>query len=854
MRKYTPLKAARGESGKARDESSKERKRKCTPTACAPCRKRKSKCDGAIPSCSSCTAVYKTECHYGGDSKLSTKGTPDAEDAGYSKTSSESTSQLAASVKALPGAQAARLIEQIQGCKDIDALAKSTQTLRFGAVEHQGEPSAEILPSPRTGVRIHYGKTSILSLRDLGAAHGTKTAQDSHSAAALEAPLEGKVNWTFAPTDLVHHLLGLYFSRIHPYHPVGAKQVFWKAFEEGDLKNCSPLLVNAILAFSCHYSDRLDVRTDPEDARTAGDQFFAEARRLLNEERSSSISTIKALAIMSLREISMGRDSSGFRYIRQSMTMIIEMGLHLSVSSEQSLSQDQTEIDERSYVFWGCYALDVAWALCTGRTPSIPNFAMTIEKEGLKSGNEDPSWEQYIQSPRRPVAPVSQTPEILYHLTGFYEITSGMLSIIFARGEQLTSETVLHCYAKFQSWYHRLPTKLQAEYLVSAETLLNLPSILLLNMIYHNCIFLLFRLATDLSFVDFDIRPWEMCRKSACNITQLMRIFRQTCSVKCCPPLVIHILFWSSVQHLEDTPDPQATQGLLEGIQDLEAMAETHPFAAQCVKIIREYPRDVEKPTADPAMQALGSVRMQTLRHKSFPGEVTGQGMVSSDARHHTVPKPGNTALVADASQASLYANQPGASSAFEPFQPDSYYHTFTPPISQTEMQWTPTSWPASDPGMVHASNEPQIPGRDGSLGGFQRPHIWQNHPGTGQSPSTSGRAARYPKQSIAVAPFSRATNDVMSSPATVPTEMNLMALEPNANTPSYPAPQNQWANHGPLDAWGQKIQKVHQSQYPAHFAGSAAATSPTSVGLQGQGQMDYGTIVHREWLPRGPG
>ncbi|KAK8167985.1 fungal-specific transcription factor domain-containing protein [Phyllosticta citrichinensis] len=646
MRTYTPLKAARGEKAKTQDESSRERKRKCTPTACVPCRKRKSKCDGSIPSCSSCTAVYKTECHYGGDSKLSTKGTPDADDGGHPKTLSESTSKLAASVKALPGAQAARLIEQIQGCKDIDALAKSAQTLRFGAVEQQREAPTEIPPSPHLDIRLHYGKTSIFSLRDLGPTHGTEAALELHAS----APLEGKVTWTFAPTDLVNHLLQLYFNRIHPYHPIGSKKVFWKAFEEGDLRNCSPLLVNAILAFPCHYSDRLDVRTDPEDAQTTGDQFFAEARRLLNEEeRSSSVSTIQALAIMSLREISMGRDSSGFRYIRQCMATIIEMGLHLSVSGERDLPQEQTEIDERSYVFWGCYTLDVAWALCTGRTPSIPNFAITIEKESLKFGNEEPGWEHYIQPPTRSVAPVSQTPEILYHLTGFYEISSGMLSIIFARGEQLTSESVLHCYAKFQSWYHGLPTKLQAEHLASTETPSNMPSILLLNMLYHNCIFLLFRLSTDLCFVDFNIRPREVCRKSARNITQLMRIFRLTCAVNCCPPLLIHILFWSSVQHLEDAPDPQAAQGLLEGIQDLEAMAETHPFAAQCVNIMREHSRKGGDQISHSAVQT------QTSRDKGFSGRVNTQDRVSPDARHPTGPKPGSIALVADAAQARPY-------------------------------------------------------------------------------------------------------------------------------------------------------------------------------------------------------
>jgi len=49
-------------------------KRRCVSTACIACRKRKSKCDGALPSCAACASVYGTECVYDPNSDHRRKG------------------------------------------------------------------------------------------------------------------------------------------------------------------------------------------------------------------------------------------------------------------------------------------------------------------------------------------------------------------------------------------------------------------------------------------------------------------------------------------------------------------------------------------------------------------------------------------------------------------------------------------------------------------------------------------------------------------------------------------------------------------------------------------------------------
>jgi hypothetical protein len=57
--------SAKKKSRSSRDAAAS--KRRCVSTACIACRKRKSKCDGNMPSCAACSSVYRTgECLVGG--------------------------------------------------------------------------------------------------------------------------------------------------------------------------------------------------------------------------------------------------------------------------------------------------------------------------------------------------------------------------------------------------------------------------------------------------------------------------------------------------------------------------------------------------------------------------------------------------------------------------------------------------------------------------------------------------------------------------------------------------------------------------------------------------------------------
>lgn len=218
---------------------------------------------------------------------------------------------------------------------------------RFGTKSAEGELSNLIgRPSiDASGVMKHYGHTSSLGLVYEGERSSVHT-QTSEI-------------WTRVTRDnnFMEHLLGIWFRWAHPFYLLFSKELFLDDMEKGRNIYCSPLLVNALLAFACAYSDRPEAREDPSDPRTAGDHFFAEAKRLLNGNDFYNLTTVQALALLGLREVSCSRDSSEFQYVGRSVRMSIELGLHLSFASS-SEKITPVELEACRITVWGCFVND----------------------------------------------------------------------------------------------------------------------------------------------------------------------------------------------------------------------------------------------------------------------------------------------------------------------------------------------------------------------------------------------------------------------------------------------------------------------------------------------------------------
>jgi hypothetical protein len=155
---------------------------------------------------------------------------------------------------------------------------------------------------------------------------------------------------------VIEHLLLLYFCWEYPIFSSLSKRHFVTDFNTSRSRYCSSLLVNAILAIGCRFSDQLEARTDPDDSNTAGMHCYAEAERLLkicHKERSVTI--IQAMGLMSTWNASRGDYRMARFYAGQSIRIATEMGLHQEKGTEK-MSQDTCEV--RNTTFWGAFMLD----------------------------------------------------------------------------------------------------------------------------------------------------------------------------------------------------------------------------------------------------------------------------------------------------------------------------------------------------------------------------------------------------------------------------------------------------------------------------------------------------------------
>jgi hypothetical protein len=254
------------------------------------------------------------------------------------------------------GNQSEYILEQLRNHEAVDCIAD-----RLERRASQGSVD-QILwkPSP---VSIQPEGRSTASGSSFGETIDTSTfaqfsASESDQPERDDFQFQDPSNWTSvtADSDMVEHLMSLYFSWEYPIFAGLSKRHFLHDFNSGRRRYCSSLLVNAILAVGCRFSDRFSKQGNSDKGETAEDQFHTEAERLWEVEQDSpSLTTIQATGLMSIREASTGKYQKSWYYSGQSIKMAIEMGLHVPFDMMDSSEDDH---DVRSITFWGACSLD----------------------------------------------------------------------------------------------------------------------------------------------------------------------------------------------------------------------------------------------------------------------------------------------------------------------------------------------------------------------------------------------------------------------------------------------------------------------------------------------------------------
>ncbi|KAK6844040.1 fungal-specific transcription factor domain-containing protein, partial [Apiospora arundinis] len=243
-------------------------------------------------------------------------------------------------------------------------------------------------------------------------------------------------------TDLVQHLLALYFCWEYPTFTTIHKEFFLADFLSGKQKFCSAALVNALLALGCLFSSQVGIATSLDDPHTLGDQFFKETLRLIAQETSQySLTTVQAFGILSIREARCGRNVESRYYAGQSMRLAVEMGLH-----QVGYDPDMEDMAVSVVTFWGAFTLNNAWSMVMGLLPLSSRAPLLPSKPPTNVDIEASPWTPYP-----------------------------------AEGHSL-----LDTYTRYLDWYGKIPAELRLGINFT-------PAVLLVHIYYHCAILLLFR-------------------------------------------------------------------------------------------------------------------------------------------------------------------------------------------------------------------------------------------------------------------------------------------------------------------------------------------------------------------------
>ncbi|KAF1348000.1 fungal-specific transcription factor domain-containing protein [Delphinella strobiligena] len=580
------------------------------------CRKRKSKCDGNTPSCAACSQVYGTECIYDPNSDHRRKGVY-RKDVDSLKTRNSTLQTLIQAILNYAEEDVPALVRDIRTCESLDDIAERILA-RDNGVEIKEEPELELefdataisqQPTPlfekQLSTKVGELRLDDGSVRYIGATSNLLFLTPDHDAAnpAHIDPYQQQQNpvtsWTnvTSDTDLVIHLINMYFTWHYTYFTCLSKSLFYRDFSLGKppsdtrrkTEYCTPLLVNAILALGCHFTSFPAARENPHDSATAGDHFFREAKRLImenDEHEKPKITTVQALALISVREAGCGREAKGWVYSGMSFRMACDMGLNLnsgrlarSVASAGEHSIDEGEDDARRITFWGCFLFDKCWSNYLGRLPQLPTSLITVPKFDVFPDEDSASWVPYtdsgfMQSRSQP----ARTRAVALQIAALCEISNDLLLFFYnpsnmekQRGKQAELKMLSEIHTRLETWRRDLPAEMEPK-----EGCLS--SVLTMHMFFQILFIHLFRpflkYNQQTSPLPQNVSPRRLCTQAAATISKLMRLYKRSHGLRQICNVCVYIIHSACTIHLLNLPDKNARRDIIHGIKHLEEIAE----------------------------------------------------------------------------------------------------------------------------------------------------------------------------------------------------------------------------------------------------------------------------------------
>ncbi|KAG2415382.1 hypothetical protein HFD88_006573 [Aspergillus terreus] len=364
---------------------------------------------------------------------------------------------------------------------------------------------------------------------------------------------QGKLDFDGVDPELGMHLLSLHWNRQHHSFLITYRPAFMRDMATNG-PYFSKLLLNAIYFGASKFSNRPEVRKDPNDARTAGWTFRMRVKELLGSALDrSEITTIQALLVMTSSLFALGDErSAAWLYAGTAFRMIIDLGMHVDATmlpNMRRLSQEDVEIRRR--VFWGAFVVDKIQSLYQGRPASLQHFDTKVLLSFLDHYEELEPWQPFAYSdvksyPGSPAYSVSTFTQLCKLSLILNEILNKVYS---ERSSNRSSHDLIATLnsldAQLKTWYGALPDHLRY---TDTTGVVPPPHVLSLLALYNVLVILLHRPFVSEGHLhtadpSVALSSFTTCAAAASSIIQLLQVYDHTFSIRRAPYLISYATY-----------------------------------------------------------------------------------------------------------------------------------------------------------------------------------------------------------------------------------------------------------------------------------------------------------------------
>ncbi|KAB8225985.1 PrpF protein-domain-containing protein [Aspergillus novoparasiticus] len=365
---------------------------------------------------------------------------------------------------------------------------------------------------------------------------------------------QGKLDFDGVDPDLGMHLLSLHWNRQHHSFLITYRPAFMRDMACNG-PYFSKLLLNAIYFGAAKFSPRLEVRKDPNDVRTAGWRYRERVRELLGGALDrSDITTIQALLVMTNSLFALGDErSAAWLYSGLAFRMLIDLGMHVDLTSTRRFSDEDLEIRRR--VFWGAFVVDKIQSLYQGRPVSLKETDALVPIKFLDTYEELEHWQPFAYSTSAPDYPGMPA----YSISTFtclckLSLTmSDILSCIYTERSSNQSPAELasmldDLQLRLDQWQAGLPEHLRFDPGKAHSVAFPPPHVSSLHAMHNSLVILLHRpFVADghlySTSPSISVDSFKKCASAASNISNLLRAYHRAFSIRRAPYLISYATY-----------------------------------------------------------------------------------------------------------------------------------------------------------------------------------------------------------------------------------------------------------------------------------------------------------------------